>query len=199
MYVLSMFPYPSGSLHMGHVRVYTISDCLARYNRMRGKDVIHPMGWDAFGLPAENAAIDRGTLPDVWTESNISNMKTQMMSLGCEFDWWREVTTCHSDFYKWTQWIFLQLYKKGYAYRKDSTVNWDPVDCTVLANEQVDHEGKSWRSGALVQRKMLTQWFIRITAFQKELLEDLDDLGGNSCPNQVIRRIVYSIVSISSI
>lgn len=145
---------------------------------MQGNEVIHPMGWDAFGLPAENAAIDRGLQPAAWTNDNIQNMKAQMLALGCEFDWEREVATCEKDFYKWTQWLFLQLLKHGYAYRKPSLVNWDPVDCTVLANEQVDHEGKSWRSGAVVERKFLTQWFLRITAFAEALDKDLDSLPG---------------------
>lgn len=175
-YVLSMFPYPSGALHMGHVRVYTISDTISRFHRMKGRQVLHPMGWDAFGLPAENAAIERKIPAKDWTLKNIEQMRTQLDMLGFWFDWEREVTTCHPDYFKWTQWIFLQLYKHGFAYRCPANVNWDPVDKTVLANEQVDNEGRSWRSGAIVEQKLLNQWFFRITGFAEALLNDLDHL-----------------------
>ncbi len=177
-YALSMFPYPSGNLHMGHVRVYTITDVIARLKRMQGYRVLSPMGWDAFGLPAENAAIERGIHPAKWTYQNIAQMKGQMQKLGISFDWNREVTTCSPDYYKWTQWIFLQFFKAGLAYQKEATVNWDPVDLTVLANEQVDNEGRSWRSGAKVERKPLKQWFLKITDYAEQLLSDLDKLTG---------------------
>lgn len=177
-YGLSMFPYPSGNLHMGHVRVYTITDVIARLKRMQGYRVLSPMGWDAFGLPAENAAIERGIPPAKWTYQNIAQMKGQMQKLGISFDWNREVTTCSPDYYKWTQWIFLQFFKAGLAYQKEATVNWDPVDLTVLANEQVDNEGRSWRSGAKVERKPLKQWFLKITDYAEQLLTDLDKLTG---------------------
>ncbi|KAI9498578.1 leucyl-tRNA synthetase [Zychaea mexicana] len=173
-YVLSMFPYPSGMLHMGHVRVYTISDTLQRFRHMSGYNVLHPMGWDAFGLPAENAAIERGIHPAEWTVKNIELMKEQMRMLSLEFDWSRELATCDPSYYKWTQYIFLEMYKAGLAYQKEAVVNWDPVDQTVLANEQVDHEGKSWRSGALVERKKLKQWFFKVTDFSEDLLKDID-------------------------
>lgn len=175
-YALSMIPYPSGNLHIGHLRVYTISDVLARYRRMRGYDVIHAMGWDAFGLPAENAAIERGVDAGVWTYSNIEKMKQQMKIMMADFDWEREFVSCSPDYYKWTQKLFLMLYEKGLAYRKESIVNWDPVEQTVLANEQVDADGKSWRSGALVEKKMLKQWFLGITKFAPSLLDDLEKL-----------------------
>ncbi|MBP0004711.1 MAG: leucine--tRNA ligase [Cyanobacteria bacterium SBC] len=177
-YALSMFPYPSGNLHMGHVRVYTITDVIARLKRMQGYRVLNPMGWDAFGLPAENAAIDRGVQPAKWTYQNIDRMRQQLQSLGISFDWEREVTTCAPDYYKWTQWIFLQFFDAGLAYQKESAVNWDPIDQTVLANEQVDSEGRSWRSGAKVERKLLKQWFLKITDYADRLLADLDDLSG---------------------
>ena len=177
-YALSMFPYPSGNLHMGHVRNYVITDVIARVQRMRGRRVLHPMGWDAFGLPAENAAIERGVDPAAWTESNIAQMRDQLKRLGLSIDWDREVATCQPAFYRWTQWIFLQFLEAGLAYRRDATVNWDPVDQTVLANEQVDAEGRSWRSGAVVEKRRLRQWFLRITAYADALLDDLGTLPG---------------------
>ncbi|KAI5305925.1 hypothetical protein KEM56_002844 [Ascosphaera pollenicola] len=177
-YILAMFPYPSGTLHMGHVRVYAISDVLARFKHMCGYDVLHPMGWDAFGLPAENAAIERGIDPAQWTQQNIANMKAQLDSIGARFDWEKELQTCSPDFYKHTQKIFLMLREKGLAYQAKAVVNYDPVDKTVLANEQVDANGFSWRSGAKVEKKELTQWFFKITAFKEELLKDLGTLKG---------------------
>ena len=177
-YALSMFPYPSGNLHMGHVRNYTITDVIARVYRMRGYRVLHPMGWDAFGLPAENAAIERGIHPAKWTYSNIAQMKAELKRLGLSYDWDREVATCSPDYYRWTQWIFQQFLYAGLAYQKEASVNWDPVDQTVLANEQVDSEGYSWRSGAKVERKLLKQWFFKITDYAEELLQDLDKLSG---------------------
>ncbi len=177
-YALSMFPYPSGSLHMGHVRNYTITDVIARLKRMQGYRVLHPMGWDAFGLPAENAAIDRGVPPAEWTYQNIAQMREQLQKLGFSIDWEKEVTTCSPDYYRWTQWIFLQFFKCGLAYQKEAAVNWDPIDQTVLANEQVDNEGRSWRSGAIVEQKLLRQWFLKITDYANELLNDLEHLNG---------------------
>ncbi|HEY9779883.1 MAG TPA: leucine--tRNA ligase [Leptolyngbyaceae cyanobacterium] len=177
-YALSMFPYPSGSLHMGHVRNYVITDVIARLKRMQGCRVLHPMGWDAFGLPAENAAIKHGVPPAKWTYQNIAQMRQQLQRLGLSIDWNREVATCSPDYYKWTQWIFLQFLKAGLAYQKEAAVNWDPVDQTVLANEQVDSEGRSWRSGAKVERKLLRQWFLKITDYAEELLQDIDSLTG---------------------
>lgn len=177
-YALSMFPYPSGSLHMGHVRNYTITDVIARLKRMQGYRVLHPMGWDAFGLPAENAAIDRGIAPAKWTYQNIAQMRQQLQRLGLSIDWDKELATCSPDYYKWTQWIFLQFLQAGLAYQKEAAVNWDPIDQTVLANEQVDSEGRSWRSGAIVERKLLRQWFLKITDYAEELLTDLDKLPG---------------------
>ncbi len=177
-YALSMFPYPSGSLHMGHVRNYTITDVIARLKRMQGYRVIHPMGWDAFGLPAENAAIDRGVPPAKWTYQNMAQMRQQLQRLGLSIDWECELATCSPDYYKWTQWIFLQFLQAGLAYQKEASVNWDPIDQTVLANEQVDNEGRSWRSGAIVERKLLRQWFFKITDYAEELLNDLDKLTG---------------------
>ena len=176
-YCLSMLPYPSGTLHMGHVRNYTIGDVIARYQTMKGKNVLHPMGWDAFGLPAENAAIKHQKSPSEWTKSNISYMKKQLNSLGFSFDWSREIATCEEDYYKWEQWFFIQLYKKGLAYRKNSVVNWDPVDKTVLANEQVV-DGRGWRSGALIEKKEIQQWFLKITDYANELLTDISKLNG---------------------
>lgn len=177
-YALSMFPYPSGSLHMGHVRNYTITDVIARLKRMQGYRVLHPMGWDAFGLPAENAAIDRGVPPAKWTYQNIAQMRQQLQRLGLSIDWDKEIATCSPDYYKWTQWIFLQFLQAGLAYQREAAVNWDPIDQTVLANEQVDSEGRSWRSGAKVERKLLRQWFLKITDYAEELLNDLDKLTG---------------------
>lgn len=181
-YCLSMFPYPSGSLHMGHVRNYTIGDVIARYQRALGKNVLQPFGWDAFGLPAENAAIKHGIPPAEWTEKNIASMKEQILKLGNAYDWRREITTCCPEYYKWEQWFFIRLFKKGLAYKKNAVVNWDPVDQTVLANEQVV-DGRGWRSGALVERKEISQWFLKITAYADELLTDLDTLTG--WPEQV--------------
>ncbi len=181
-YCLSMFPYPSGKLHMGHVRNYTIGDVIARYQRMQGKNVMQPMGWDAFGLPAENAAIANKTAPAKWTRANIDYMKKQLKQLGFGYDWSRELATCDPDYYRWEQWFFARLYEKGLVYKKMATVNWDPVDQTVLANEQVV-DGRGWRSGALVEQKKIPQWFIRITDYAEELLNDLDELDG--WPEQV--------------
>ncbi len=177
-YALSMFPYPSGSLHMGHVRNYVITDVYARVQRMRGRRVLHPMGWDAFGLPAENAAIERGVNPADWTEQNIEQMRSQLQRLGLSIDWKREIATCHPDYYRWTQWLFLQFLDAGLAYQKEARVNWDPIDQTVLANEQVDGEGRSWRSGAKVEQRLLRQWFLRITAYADALVDDLPSLTG---------------------
>ena len=176
-YCLTMFPYPSGQLHMGHVRVFTISDVIARYQRMIGKYVLQPMGWDAFGMPAENAAIKRGIPPAQWTYENIDYMREQLKRLGYAYDWSREVTTCSPEYYKWEQWLFTRLFKKGLVYRKNAIVNWDPVDQTVLANEQVI-DGRGWRSDAIVERREIPQWFMKITAYTEELLEGLDDLEG---------------------
>ncbi|KAL7734259.1 hypothetical protein ACLKA6_011923 [Drosophila palustris] len=174
-YVLSMFPYPSGNLHMGHVRVYTISDAVARFQRMCGKNVFQPIGWDSFGLPAENAANQRGVAPADWTQQNIAQMKQRLLRLGCSFDWTHELSTSSPEYYKWTQSLFLMLHKHGLAYQNEALVNWDPVDKTVLADEQVDANGCSWRSGAKVEKKLLKQWFIRTSAYAKQLLDGLDD------------------------
>ena len=182
-YCLSMFPYPSGKLHMGHVRNYTLGDVVARYQRMLGKNVLQPMGWDAFGLPAENAAIKNRTAPAKWTRQNIANMKAQLKQLGFGYDWSREIATCDPDYYKWEQWFFTRLMEKGIAYRRKATVNWDPVDQTVLANEQVI-DGKGWRSGAPVEKRDIEQWFLRITDYAQELLDDLEKL--DQWPEQVI-------------
>lgn len=181
-YCLSMFPYPSGRLHMGHVRNYTIGDVVSRFQRMQGKNVLQPMGWDAFGLPAENAAINHKTAPAKWTYENIDYMKTQLKRLGFGYDWDREVATCKPDYYRWEQWFFTKLYEKGLVYKKMATVNWDPVDQCVLANEQVI-DGRGWRSGALVEQRELAQWFIRITQYAEELLQDLEQL--TEWPEQV--------------
>ncbi|CCI50754.1 unnamed protein product [Albugo candida] len=192
-----------GKLHIGHVRVYTISDCIARMKRMEGFEVLHPMGWDAFGLPAENAAMDREINPGmtlnppkdsdglyscnkaVWTKENIKSLKKELKALGINFDWTREITTCDEEYYKWTQWLFLQLFEKGFAYRKWAAVNWDPIDKTVLANEQVDAEGRSWRSGAIVEKRLLQQWFLKITKYGDSLEKDLTKL--NKWPEAVKR------------
>ena len=181
-YCLSMFPYPSGKLHMGHVRNYTIGDVVSRHARMLGKNVLQPMGWDAFGLPAEGAAIKNRMAPAQWTYSNIAYMKGQLKRLGFGYDWTREVTTCRPEYYRWEQWLFTELYRKGLVYRKNSVVNWDPVDQTVLANEQVI-DGRGWRSGALVERREIPQWFVRITAYADELLDELDRM--ENWPEQV--------------
>jgi len=181
-YCLSMFPYPSGKLHMGHVRNYSLGDVISRYQRMQGKNVMQPMGWDSFGLPAENAAIKNNSAPAKWTYQNIDYMKNQLKSLGFGYDWDRELATCKKDYYRWEQWFFTQLFEKGLVYKKNATVNWDPVDQTVLANEQVI-DGRGWRSGAVVERKEIPQWFIKITDYAEELLKDLDQLEG--WPEQV--------------
>jgi len=181
-YCLAMFPYPSGRLHMGHVRNYSLGDVISRYQRMQGKNVMQPMGWDAFGLPAENAAIKNKSAPGTWTYQNIDYMRNQLKSLGFGYDWSRELTTCKQDYYRWEQWFFTQLYEKGLVYKKNATVNWDPVDQTVLANEQVI-DGRGWRSGAIVEKKAIPQWFIKITDYAQELLDDLDQL--TDWPEQV--------------
>ena len=181
-YCLSMFMYPSGNMHMGHVRNYTIGDVISRFQRMLGKNVLQPVGWDAFGLPAENAAIKNNTLPASWTYKNINNMREQLKNLGFGYDWQREFATCDPNYYRWEQWFFIKLYEKGLAYKKNSIVNWDPVDETVLANEQVI-DGRGWRSGAVVERKEISQWFLKITAYAEELLNGLDQLDG--WPEQV--------------
>jgi leucyl-tRNA synthetase len=181
-YCLSMFPYPSGKLHMGHVRNYTIGDVISRHQRMLGKNVLQPMGWDAFGLPAENAAIANQTAPAKWTYSNIDYMKSQLKSLGFGYDWQREFATCQPEYYRWEQWFFTRLYEKGLVYKKLATVNWDPVDQTVLANEQVI-DGRGWRSGAVIERKEIPQWFIKITDYAQALLDDLEKL--DQWPEQV--------------
>ncbi|TVT83779.1 leucine--tRNA ligase [Pseudomonas sp. H3(2019)] len=181
-YCLSMFPYPSGKLHMGHVRNYTIGDVISRYQRMQGKNVLQPMGWDAFGMPAENAAMKNNVAPAKWTYENIAYMKSQLRSLGLAVDWSREVTTCKPDYYRWEQWLFTRLFEKGVIYRKNGTVNWDPVDQTVLANEQVI-DGRGWRSGALIEKREIPMYYFKITAYADELLESLDDLPG--WPEQV--------------
>ena len=176
-YALSMFPYPSGKLHMGHVRNYTITDVIARFKKMHGFNVLHPMGWDSFGLPAENAAMKHGADPAKWTDENIAYMTKQLKMLGLSYDWQREVTTCKPDYYKWTQWLFIQLYKKGLAYKKEAAVNWCNNCGTVLANEQVI-DGKCWRCDSVVEKKYLSQWFFKITDYAERLLEDLDKLSG---------------------
>ena len=176
-YCLSMFPYPSGHLHMGHVRNYAIGDAISRYQRMQGKNVLQPMGWDAFGLPAENAAMQNKTAPAKWTYGNIDYMREQLQKLGYAYDWSRELATCHRDYYRWEQWFFTKLFEKGLVYKKEAEVNWDPVDQTVLANEQVV-DGRGWRSGAVVERRSIPQWFVKITAFSQELLDDLENLNG---------------------
>jgi len=181
-YCLSMFPYPSGKLHMGHVRNYTIGDVIARYQRMQGKNVLQPMGWDAFGMPAENAAMNNKVAPAAWTYSNIDYMRTQLKSLGLAIDWSREIATCKPDYYRWEQWLFTRLFEKGIIYRKNGTVNWDPVDQTVLANEQVI-DGKGWRSGAVIEKREIPMYYFAITNYAEELLSSLDELTG--WPEQV--------------
>ena len=181
-YVLEMFPYPSGKIHMGHVRNYTLGDVVARYKKMQGYNVLHPMGWDAFGLPAENAAITEKKHPQKWTYENINTMKKQLLEMGLSLDWKREIATCHPDYYKHEQKFFIDMYKAGLAYKKEAEVNWDPVDKTVLANEQVI-DGKGWRSGAVVEKKKLSQWFLKISKYSEELLNDLDKL--ENWPNKV--------------
>jgi leucyl-tRNA synthetase len=181
-YCLSMFPYPSGQLHMGHVRNYTIGDVISRYQRMLGKNVLQPMGWDAFGLPAENAALKHQVPPAEWTYKNIDYMRAQLQRLGLAYDWDREIATCKPDYYRWEQWLFVRLFKKGLVYNKTAAVNWDPVDQTVLANEQVI-DGRGWRSGALVERREIPQWFMKITDYAEDLRDDLQQLSG--WPEQV--------------
>jgi leucyl-tRNA synthetase len=176
-YCLSMFPYPSGHLHMGHVRNYSIGDAISRFQRMQGKNVLQPMGWDAFGLPAENAAMQNQVAPAKWTYSNIDYMRDQLQKLGYAYDWSREIATCHPEYYRWEQWFFTRLFEKGLVYKKNAEVNWDPVDKTVLANEQVV-DGRGWRSGALVERRSIPQWFLKITAYADELLSELDNMEG---------------------
>ncbi|MBT3901830.1 MAG: class I tRNA ligase family protein, partial [Pelagibacteraceae bacterium] len=174
-YVLEMFPYPSGKIHMGHVRNYTLGDVVARYKKLKGFNVMHPMGWDAFGLPAENAAITEKKNPEDWTYKNIQTMKGQLKSMGFSFDWKKELATCHPDYYKHEQGFFIEMFKKGLAYKKESEVNWDPVDETVLANEQVI-DGRGWRSGAVIEKKHLSQWFLKTSKYSEELLENLNEL-----------------------
>ncbi|MFT5705807.1 MAG: leucyl-tRNA synthetase [Oceanospirillaceae bacterium] len=181
-YCLSMFPYPSGKLHMGHVRNYTIGDVISRYQRMQGKNVLQPMGWDAFGLPAENAAMNNNVPPANWTYDNIDYMRSQLQRMGFGYDWDRELATCHPEYYRWEQWFFTKLMKKGLVYKKEAEVNWDPVDQTVLANEQVI-DGRGWRSGALIERKKIPQWFLKITDYADELVDDLEQL--TEWPEQV--------------
>src|ERR1700754_2585845 len=174
-YCVSMLPYPSGKLHMGHVRNYTINDVMYRYLRMNGYNVLMPMGWDAFGMPAENAAMANNVPPAKWTYDNIAYMKKQMQSMGLAIDWSREVATCSPDYYKWNQWIFLKMLEKGIAYKKTGTVNWDPVDQTVLANEQVI-DGRGWRTGALVEKREIPMYYLKITAYAEDLLDALKDM-----------------------
>ncbi|MGD9591328.1 MAG: leucine--tRNA ligase [Candidatus Berkiella sp.] len=181
-YCLSMFPYPSGHLHVGHVRNYTLGDVIARFQRMQNKNVLHPIGWDAFGLPAENAALKHKVPPSVWTYENIAHMRKQFKSLGLSFDWSREIATCSPEYYRWEQWFFIKMYEKGLVYKKSAVVNWDPVDQTVLANEQVI-DGRGWRSGAKVERRAIPQWFLKITDYAQELLDNLDNMPG--WPEQV--------------
>lgn len=176
-YCLSMFMYPSGSMHMGHVRNYVLGDVISRYQRMNGKNVLQPMGWDAFGLPAENAAVKNNTAPAQWTYANIDHMRAQLKQFGFAYDWSRELATCKPEYYVHEQRMFTRLLRKGIAYRKNSVVNWDPVDQTVLANEQVI-DGRGWRSGAVVEKREIPQWFLRITDYAQELLDGLDNLPG---------------------
>ena len=181
-YCLAMFPYPSGQLHMGHVRNYTIGDVIARYQRMQGKNVLQPMGWDAFGLPAENAAIKNKVAPAAWTYDNINYMRGQLQRLGLGYDWERELATCTPEYYRWEQWLFTRLFEKGLVYKKTAAVNWCPVDKTVLANEQVI-DGCCWRCDTLVEKREIPQWFMKITDYADQLLNDLDQLDG--WPEQV--------------
>ena len=181
-YVLEMFPYPSGKIHMGHVRNYTLGDVVARYKKLKGYNVMHPMGWDAFGLPAENAAITEKKSPEEWTYKNIKTMKSQLKSMGFSFDWRKELATCHPEYYRHEQEFFIEMYRNGLAYKKESEVNWDPVDKTVLANEQVI-DGRGWRSGAEVEKKYLSQWFLKTSKYSNELLAELDNL--NEWPDKV--------------
>ncbi|HAR33139.1 MAG TPA: leucine--tRNA ligase, partial [Desulfobacter sp.] len=176
-YLLEMFPYPSGKIHMGHVRNYTIGDVVVRYKRMRGFNVIHPMGWDAFGMPAENAAIDNNTHPAAWTYDNIRAMRAQLKKMGFSYDWDREIATCRPEYYRWEQWLFLKMLEKGMAYRKESYVNWCEKCQTVLANEQVEQD-KCWRCSQVVQQKKLWQWFFKITDYSEDLLLHCDQLPG---------------------
>ena len=176
-YCLSMFPYPSGRLHMGHVRNYTIGDVISKFQRLNKRMVLQPIGWDSFGLPAENAALKNKTAPAKWTYSNIAYMKKQLKQLGFGYDWDREIATCKPEYYRWEQWFFTQLYKKGLVYKKSTSVNWCPHDQTVLANEQVI-DGRCWRCDSLVERKEIPQWFLKITNYAEELLKDLDTLDG---------------------
>ncbi|MBU0501911.1 MAG: class I tRNA ligase family protein, partial [Candidatus Margulisbacteria bacterium] len=186
-YDLVMFPYPSGSIHMGHVRNYTIGDVIARFKRMKGFNVLHPIGWDAFGMPAENAAIKNKTHPADWTDKCIKHMTGQIKRLGISYDWDREVTTCKEDYYKWTQWIFLKFYEQGLAYRKKANVNWCPKCQTVLANEQAK-EGKCWRCDSVVEKKGLEQWFLKITDYAERLLADIEKLTGWPEPVKIMQR-----------
>ena len=181
-YCLAMFPYPSGRLHMGHVRNYTIADVIARFQKMQGKNVLQPMGWDAFGLPAENAAINNRVPPARWTYENIDYMRDQLKQLGFGYDWERELATCKPEYYRWEQWLFTRLFEKGLAYRKTAAVNWCPNDQTVLANEQVV-DGRCWRCDTMVERREIAQWFMKITDYAEELLADIDRLDG--WPEQV--------------
>ena len=176
-YVLEMFPYPSGRIHIGHVRNYTLGDVLARFMRAKGFNVLHPMGWDAFGLPAENAAIANSVPPARWTYDNIATMKSQLKTLGFAIDWTRELATCQSEYYRWNQWLFLRMLERGIAYKKTGTVNWDPVDQTVLANEQVI-DGRGWRTGAPIERREIPMYYLRITGYAQELVDALSDLPG---------------------
>ncbi|MDP1681891.1 MAG: class I tRNA ligase family protein, partial [Burkholderiales bacterium] len=181
-YCLSMFPYPSGKLHMGHVRNYTIGDVLTRFHQMKGYNVMQPMGWDAFGLPAENAAMASNVAPAKWTYDNIAYMKKQLKSLGFAIDWSREIATCTPEYYRWNQWLFLRMLERGIVYQKTGTVNWDPVDQTVLANEQVI-DGRGWRTGAVVEKREIPMYYMSITQYADELLSELDKLSG--WPEQV--------------
>ena len=176
-FCLSMLPYPSGYIHMGHVRNYILGDVISRYHIALEKNVLQPMGWDAFGLPAENAALQKKIAPSKWTRENIKEMRKDLKKLGLAIDWDREISTCDPEYYRWEQWLFLRMYKKGLVYKKNSIVNWDPVDQTVLANEQVI-DGRGWRSNALVERKEISQWFLKITAYADELLSELDNMPG---------------------